>query len=314
MDHFSAISLKQLRALAAIIRCGSLTAAADQLSVTPPAVSTQLRTLEANVCARVMNRGPDGKVGLTAAGAELLAAAQSIEKILALCEQRMAALASGHTGHVAVGVVSTAKYFAPKLLTLTRKALPDIAISLRIGNREATIAALLGGETDIAIMGRPPRDPDALSEPLGPNPHILIAAPDHPLAGAGEIGPADLREQTFLLREQGSGTRILTERYLDEMLQGALYDSLELGTNETIKQGVMAGLGVAMLSAHTVVGELDTGRMVVLRAPGLPIVRQWYVVRLGSRPVSPAALTLAQFLVDNRAEVLPDVTDLIVPH
>ncbi len=305
MDHLDAITLKQLRALAAIVRCGSLTAAADALHVTAPAVSTQLRSLEANVGSAVLLRGPSGTTALTPAGEELLAAAHAIETRLGLSRQRLKALAEGRSGHVALGVVSTAKYFAPGLVALARSEMPDVSIALRVGNREETIAALVAGETDLAVMGRPPLAPDVVAEPIGPNPHVLVVPPGHALLD-GEVTPARLAGETFLMREPGSGTRILTERFLDETLGGRLYDSVELGSNETIKQGVMARLGIAILSGHTVLGEVATGRLAVVQAQGLPIVRQWFVVRLGDRPVVPAAARLSRFIVENRASVLPD--------
>lgn len=310
MDHLDAITLKQLRALAAIVRAGTLTAAADALNVTPPAVSTQLRTLEANVGGEVLSRGPDGKVALTPAGQEVLAAAHAIEARLAVSRARLKALAEGRSGHVSLGVVSTAKYFVPGLVALARDSMPDVSIALRVGNREETIASLLSGETDLAVMGRPPVAPDVVSEPIGPNPHVLVVPPAHRLL-ARPVTADRLGAETFLLREQGSGTRILTERFLDESLGGRPYDSVELGTNETIKQGVMAGLGVAILSGNTVLGEVTTGRLAVARAPGLPIVRQWFVVHLAGRPVATAATTLARFIVENRTRVLPDVVEAL---
>ncbi|MFT3975471.1 MAG: LysR substrate-binding domain-containing protein [Amaricoccus sp.] len=182
-----------------------------------------------------------------------------------------------------------------------------MSIALRVGNREETIAALMSGETDLAVMGRPPVAPDVVSEPIGPNPHLLVVPPGHRLL-EGAVTADRLGAETFLLRERGSGTRILTERFLDESLGGRPYDSVELGTNETIRQGVMAGLGVAILSGNTVLGEVATGRLAVARAPGLPIVRQWFVVHLAGRPVVPAAATLARFVVENRARVLPDAS------
>lgn len=310
MDHLDAITLKQLRALAAIVRNGSLTAAAEELRVTPPAVSTQLRTLESNTGQQVLSRGPDGKVNLTPTGEELLAAAHAIETRLGLSRQRLRALAEGRSGHVALGVVSTAKYFAPGIVALARAEMPDVSIALRVGNREETIAALLSGETDLAVMGRPPVAPDVVSEPIGPNPHVLVVPPGHALL-TGVVTPARLAGETFLLREKGSGTRILTERFLDESLGGRPYESMELGTNETIKQGVMAGLGIAVLSGNTVLGEVATGRLAVARASGLPIVRQWFVVRVESRPVVQAAATLGRFIVENRGRVLPDAAGLL---
>lgn len=306
MLHANAISLKQLRALAAIVETGSLVAAAQRLNVTAPAISTQLKLLEANVGARLLERG-DGQVTLTEPGRELLSAAQQIETTLGRCVRRVEALQAGLAGHVALGVVSTGKYFAPRLVAQARKALPEVEIGLHIGNRSAIIAAIAEGRVDLAIMGRPPRSPAVVAHPLGDHPHIFIASPDHPLAGVPEIAPDVLLEELFLMREQGSGTRILTERFLDQYGDGRLYERLEFSSNETIKQAVMGGLGIAMLSAHTVVAELEHGRLVRLDVPGTPIVRKWFVTYPETAPLTPAAERFVEFLLSLEGSFLPDM-------
>lgn len=303
MDHFPAITLKQLRALSAVVSGGGITAAADLLHVTPPAVSTQLKILEANVGAPVVIRGGAGRPRPTAQGEELLATARRIENALSDCRRRLQALASGRAGVVQLTVVSTAKYFAPKLVAIARRALPGVEIALKIGNREETIAALLDGALDLAIMGRPPAAHLAEARPLGPHPHVLIAAPDHPLAGRPLLGP-DLAGETFLMREPGSGTRILAERYLDQI--GATgVDTVEFGTNETIKQGVMAGLGLAFISGHTIVAEIEAGRLVLLDAPGLPLMRQWFLVTPSGYDRPKAVELTARFLIEQAPLNLP---------
>ncbi len=144
---------------------------------------------------------------------------------------------------------------------------------------------------------------DALS--LGDHPHVLIAPPDHPLVGAAEITPDELLRETILMREQGSGTRILATRFLDRIGEGKTYERAEMGTNETIKQAVIAGLGVALISYHTVVEELRSGRLVTLDLPGLPIMRHWFLLHPAETPLSGAARTVWQFIATEKDSFLP---------
>jgi len=309
MIHKNAITLKQLRSLAAIVKGGNLSAAAGLLHVTGPAVSTQLRALEANFSADLLRRGPDGKIAVSAEGETVLAVVEQIESALDLCYKRINALQSGKAGHVALGVVSTGKYFAPGLVALTRKALPDIEIGLQIGNRGEIVDALKSRRVDLAVMGRPPREPLVEADPLGANPHILIAPPDHPLARACDVSPDAVLDETFLCREPGSGTRILMERYLDGIGEGRPYEKIELGSNETVKQAVIAGLGIALISAHTVVAELESGRLATIPLQGLPIVRQWFLVHRRDAPLSPVCRHFRDFVVSLKGAFLPDLPE-----
>ncbi len=297
MIHQKAITLKQLRALSAIMTAGNLTGAANLLNVTTPAVSTQLKSLEANFGEKMMLRGPDGKVQLTAIGAAVLAATKQIENSLTNCFQEINALNSGKVGHVVLGVVSTAKYFASTIVVQAQNALPDIDVSLFVGNRAAIIDALQGKKIDLAIMGRPPRNPPVTAHMLGENPHVLVARPDHVMAGGCDVTPDDLLAQTFLSRESGSGTRILMERFLDDLADGSDYKTIELESNETIKQAVMAGMGIAILSRHTVTAELATRRLVQIDFPGLPITRHWFLLHRQDRQLPRVAQSFADFLL-----------------
>ncbi len=305
MLHRKALTLKQLRALAAIVDSGSITAAAGVLHVTPPAVSTQLRGLEDIVGAQVLLRGPSGKIALTPIGAELLGTVRKIENALDLCFQRVTAMRTGLAGYVSVGVVSTGKYFAPGLVARMKRSHPEIEIGLKVGNREDTIERLARGEIELAIMGRPPVAPDSEYDELGDHPYVVIAPPEHPLAGAKMVAPADLLRETFLCREEGSGSRILMIRYLDQIGEGRPYRIVEMGTNETIKQAVMAGLGVAIISAHTIVPELEAGRLVTLALEGMPIHRTWYLIRLTETEMSPVAAVFRKFLLELEGDYLP---------
>lgn len=286
--RFDAVTLRQLRALRMVAGSGSLTVAAGQLGLTPPAVHGQLKRLEDLAGAALLVRGEHGAFRATPEGEALLSAEAQIATALARAAREVATLRQGQSGSVVLGVVSTGKYFAPALVALLRRALPQIEVTLRIGNRDAVLAALASDELDLAIMGRPPQEPVVDAEFIGPHPHVIIAAPDHPLAGQDPVMPDDLLAQTFLSREEGSGTRILMTRFLDQIGEGAPWRAIEMGTNETIKQAVIAGLGVALISQHTCTEELRVGRLVALAAIGLPIQRSWYLLRRADRPASPA--------------------------
>jgi len=307
MLYSKALTLKHLRALAAIVDAGSVTAAAGKLHVTPPAVSTQLRGLEDIVGAQVLLRGPDGKIALTPIGAELFATVRKIENALDLSYQRVTAMRTGLAGYVSVGVVSTGKYFAPGLVARMKRIRPEIEVGLKVGNREDTIEWLTRGEIELAIMGSPPQAPSSDFDELGDHPYVVIAPPEHRLAGQAKVSSGELLGETFLCRENGSGSRVLMTRYLDRIGEGRPYRSIEMGTNETIKQVVIAGLGVAIISAHTIVPELEAGRLVTLPLEGLPIIRKWYLIRLNDVAISPVAAAFRKFLLELKGDYLPSL-------
>jgi DNA-binding transcriptional LysR family regulator len=302
------VTLKQLRLLRAAARGGSFAAAAETGHVTAPAVTMQMQQLEAEVGLPLFER--NGRVlKLTDAGRELLAAAEKIDAVLADCNAGLAALKSVASGRVAVGVVSTAKYFAPQMLAAFARSHPGIDIELVIGNREDTIAAFKVGRLDVAVMGRPPEGLDVESALVGDHPQVMIAPPDHRLAKRRAIPPQHIAGETLLMRETGSGTRLLAERFLAKN-HIAPRIGMEISSNETIKQAVIAGLGIAFISAHTIASEIHDGRLVILDVAGLPVVRQWYVVRLATKRLMPAAGALRDFMVAEGRRFLPDVSQL----
>jgi LysR family transcriptional regulator for metE and metH len=205
-----------------------------------------------------------------------------------------------------VGVVSTAKYFAPQMLAVFARAHPGIDMELIIGNREDTIAAFESGRFDVAIMGRPPEGIEVESAVIGNHPQVIIAPPDHPLAKQRSISPREIAKQTILMREVGSGTRLVAEKFLAEHgIKPRI--GMEIASNETIKQAVMAGLGIAFISAHTIAAEIGDGRLAILDVAGLPEIRQWFVVRPATKRMMPAASSLRDFLVAEGRRFLPTV-------
>ena len=235
------VTLKQLRSLAATLEQGTIAGAAQVLHVTPPAVSQQLRLLERSAGLPLMERTADG-FRPTDAGRELAEATARIEAEVARCSRTLEAIASGSGGRVVFGAVSTAKYVAPQILASFWTQHPDIEVRLEIGNREETIALLEHGDVDLVMMGRPPDELDLEIEAIGDHPHVVIAPPGHPLTTRRGIAVDELTDHPFLVRERGSGTRQVFEelfRHRGIPVPGGM----EMSSNETIKQAVIAGSG-----------------------------------------------------------------------
>jgi DNA-binding transcriptional LysR family regulator len=304
MADLRSLSLRQLRAFAATIRTGSVTAAAQELCVTPPAVTTQLKILERSVGAPIYTRDRDG-LEATQVGQELLEAAYDMDAVVERCRNRIEALQAGATGAVTLGVVSTGKYFAPRLVASFMETHPDIRVRLSIGNRDDIISGLERRQYDLAIMGRPPKHVEVTQEVLGEHPYLLVAHPESWLVKKDRVEPEDLHACTFLTREEGSGTRTLMWRFLDRLESERPFEVYEMGTNETIKQAVMAGLGIAVISGHTVHTELAEGKLATVNAPGLPIIRHWYLIRRADREPTTTARVFQEFVLSRRGDYLP---------
>lgn len=293
-----------LRALQSVAEHGSYAAAADSLGLTAPALHAQIRSLETLLGAALLTRAAGGGSQLTEIGQRVAETAAAIDIQITRMAEDVAALQAGHAGRVVLGTVSTAKYFAPFLVRKLRDALPGVDVQLRVGNRQAVIEGLTAGRFDLAIMGRPPRVPAVQAEIIAPHPHVLVAPADHRLAGRADLPASDLYGETFLVREDGSGTRILATRWLDRIGEGFPFGQIEMDSNETIKQAVLAGLGLAILSQHTVLHELQDGRLVTLNMPGLPILRSWFAVRVSDHPRTPAHARVWD-QIRTRADIVP---------
>ncbi|MEH2474631.1 molybdate transport repressor ModE-like protein [Nitrobacteraceae bacterium AZCC 2161] len=301
--RFRDVSIRQLRALAALSANGSITAAAAKLHLTQPAVTLQLRNLQALAGLPLIQRTGDGML-LTDAGREVLALSERIEAALAACATSLEMMAGKTGGRISIGAVSTAKYFVPFAISGFSRLHPEIEIKLTIGNRQEIGAALRGYDLDIAIMGRPPVDIEMDVHLIGDHPHVIIAPTGHRLARKPGLALTDLAGETFLTREPGSGTRGLMEQ-LFETAGVRPVIGMEMSSNETIKQAVIAGLGIAFISAHTVATELDERRLTMLDVVGLPIVRQWFVVNRKDKVLLPPAQAMRQFLGAQGAQFLP---------
>jgi LysR family transcriptional regulator for metE and metH len=298
------LTLKQMRGFVAAVNSGSASAAARELHLTPPAISLQLRDLENAIGLPLLERSESG-LTTTLAGQELLELSTSIQDSLDRFGEVIADLKGVDHGVVAVGVVSTARYFAPTVLAEFMKIFPQVKVQLMVGNRQTTMEKLENMELDFAITGLPPEHFDVKKEFISKHPQIIIAPPDHPLAKKQRIPLSELQDETFLLREAGSGTRSVTDKLFarNRNLPGS---GLEFGSNETIKQAVMAGMGIAVISAHTVAAELKEKRLVALDVKGTPINRKWFVVKHAGKRFLPSAQALWNFVARNGKHYLPE--------
>ncbi|MFN3565613.1 MAG: LysR family transcriptional regulator [Burkholderiaceae bacterium] len=292
------VTLRQLRVFTSVAKHLSFGKAAEELHLTPPAVSMQIRELENQVGLPLFDR-TGRQVALTVTGEYLLVYVRKILATLKDAEDAIARFRGLQGGRLVIGMVSTAKYFLPRLLAQFREDHPEVEIRLVVsGNREQLVAAMQRNEVDLAVMGRPPREIATRAEPFAAHPHVIVTPPDHTLATTmGHVPALALANFPFIVREPGSGTRAAMEQYFaDHRIEPRI--AMEMASNESIKQAVMAGLGIAFLSLHTIGLELKSGLLAVPDVEGLPIVRRWYVVNNLAKVLSPSAEAFRYFILE----------------
>jgi DNA-binding transcriptional LysR family regulator len=293
-------TFRQLRVFSEVARQLSFSKAALAMHLTPPAVTMQIKELESHVGLPLFERS-GRQVALTTAGEYMLVYARKILATLKDAEDAAARLQKLEIGTLTIGMVSTAKYFLPRLLAEFQREHEGIEVRLIVGNREQLLKMLQGNEVDIAIMGRPPKEMATRAEPFAAHPHVFVAPVDHPLLKRGHLDVPALQPYSFIVREQGSGTRAAMEKFFGD----ASFDpkvTMEMSSNETIKQAVMAGMGLSFLSLHTIGLELDNQLVAILDVQGAPVVRAWNVVHTLSKLLSPPAEAFRYFILE-RGEV-----------
>jgi DNA-binding transcriptional LysR family regulator len=296
------VTLRQMRVFAAVARNLSFTRAARELHLTQPAVSQQVKLLEEEVGLPLFEH-IGRKVHLAPAGVELLRYTEQAMELLRQASESLSAMRGLKRGVLKLGAVSTAKYFAPSLLSAFTPAYPEVTIKFIVGNRQEIIQQLAANEIDLVIMGRPPRELETVAEPFAKHPQIIIASPTHPLAAKRRLKLSQLATEYFLIRESGSGTRASMERVFGE--RGVSFRvSMEVTSNETIKQAVMADMGISFISSHTVGLELAAGKLVILDVVGLPIIRDWYVIHLRDKTLAPIPAAFRSFLLEHGARII----------
>jgi DNA-binding transcriptional LysR family regulator len=299
MQH---VSLRQLRVFEAAAASRSFSKAAELLHLTQPGVSMHIKELETHAGLALFER-VGRNLFVTEAGQELLVRAREVIRALKDADDAFDGLKGLRRGRINLAVVSTAKYFAPRLLARFRDQFPQLEIRLAVNNRTSVIEQICSNEVDLAIMGRSPDTLDIVAEAFAENPHVIIAAPDHPLTAQQRIAESTIAAESFIVRELGSGTRGAMQEFFDQRsLKFKI--GMEVASNETIKQAVMAGMGVSFLSRHTIDLELHTGRLVALDVLGMPVIRQWHVAHLAKKRLSPTARAFKEFVLAQGRELL----------
>lgn len=291
------VTLRQLRVFAAVARHQSFARAADELHLTPPAISMQIKELETEVGLPVFDR-TSRKVTLTMVGEYLLTHTRKILASMRDAEDLVARFRGLRTGSLDVGMVSTAKYFLPRLLAQFRDDHPGIEIRLQVcDNREQIVSLLQQGAVELAVMGRPPKGYPTRAEPFALHPHVLVTAVNHPFTRLEEVPAVALADEGFIVREPGSGTRAALDEYMHAHHLSPRV-AMQMSSNEAIKQAVMVGMGIALLSLHTVGLELEHGLIATPHVEGLPVMRRWHVVNNLAKTLSPAAESFRYFMLE----------------
>lgn len=288
------ITLRQMQIFLAAVESRSFMRAAERLGLTPPAVSMQMSKLSESLGATLFDK--EGRsVQPTEVATALVPYAERMVETLKEAVHVVEALQGRIDNQVRVVMVSTARNFGPQLMQEFRKCHPEADLQISIDNREGVIAALEAGRADVALMGRPPKRVEVTAHQFAKHPYVLISHPDHPLARAKRIRRADLVPMPFLVRESGSGTRMVHEHFFHEAGL-ALPRVQQMDSNANIKQAVMGNMGLAFISAHTIALERQAGKLSVLQVDGMPQIRDWYVLHLKRRPPGPAARQFVEFV------------------
>jgi len=294
--------MRQLRVFESIARNLSFTRAAEELFLTQPTVSMQIKKLSDFVGLPLYEQ-IGKKIYLTDAGRELQAACRDILDRLERLNMSFSEMKGVKKGRLRLTVVTTAKYFAPELLGLFNRQYPGVEVALRVSNRDEALERLSNNDDDLYILGQPPEELDVESTPFLENPLVVLARKDHPLAGKKHIPLSRLAEEPFLVREPGSGTRQAFERLMKK--KGLPINiKMEISSSEAIKHAVAGGLGLAILSHHSI--KLDSGGSIltVLDVEGFPLRRQWYIAYPRNKQLSVVSKTFLDFLLEQASNIV----------
>ncbi len=299
------LTLRQIRIFMQAAKQKSFSRAAEELHITAPAVSLQIKEMEENMGVSLFSR-ENRKTEMTSAGEYFFLYARRVLNTLDEASIMMERLRGSTAGALKIGMVSTAQYFFPQILVKFKAECPNVQIFVEIRNRQQLVELLHNGDIDIAIMGQPPKDIDTRVEPFANHPHAFIASPRIPLADKTNISPQVLNKFELIIREPGSGTRIIMEKFLNDHSLSPIV-GMVMSSNEAIKQAVMADLGISFVSLHTVGEEVNRGRLVILDVEGTPIARSWHAVALNKRHVSQAAETFRYFMLEKGSEIINEM-------
>jgi LysR family transcriptional regulator, low CO2-responsive transcriptional regulator len=295
-------TLRQLKVFEAVARNLSFSRAAEELHLTQPAVSAQVRKLQEHAGLALFEQ-LGKKIHLTPAGVEMLHSSRAIIQQFKQVEEAMTQFKGVTGGRLNVAVISAGDYFFPKLLVEFAKRHCGVTLNFGVCNREELLEQLAGNRTDLAVMVRPPLDMDTVNEAFAPHPYVIVAPPGHLLAGRKRIPVSRLSREPFVVREKGSDTWHSMQEGFGAHL-ARLDIAMEIKSTETIKQAVMAGMGVSFLSAHTISRELQTGSLAVLDVQGFPLMLNWYLVHRRTKRLPPVAQAFRSFLLKEGAALI----------
>jgi len=296
------ITIRQLKIFEAVTQHLSYTRAAEILFLSQPAVSMQIKQLESEIGIPLFER-LGKKLFLTEAGDELLIYARNITQQLVELNDVMDEMRGSEKGRLTIAVATTANYFALKLLGEFYKRFSGTTINLDVTNRESLLKHLNENTVDMVIMGQPPESMDVEATPFLDNPLVVIAPKGHELARQRTIPLSVLQQETFIMRERGSGTRIAMERFFEQSGY-SISSVMEMSSNEAINQAVEAGLGLGIVSQHTLELELALGRLEVLDVESFPIMRHWYLVHRHGKRLTSLMSAFKHLVIEDSAEIL----------
>jgi DNA-binding transcriptional LysR family regulator len=298
-------TFRQLKVFESVARHLSYSRAAEELYLTQPAVSLQVKTLEEHAGLALFEQ-LGKKIYLTPAGLELLQFSREVIERFREVEETLAQFKGISGGRLNVAVISAGDYFFPRLLVEFARRHAGVSLNLTVHNREELLGQLANNLTDLAIMVRPPAGLDTVNAPFAPHPYVIVAPPNHPLVGRKRIPMAELKREAFVVREKGSDTW----NSMEDGFAGHLEDlniAMEIKSTETIKQAVIAGMGISFLSAHTIGLEMRTGSLAVLDVQGFPLMLDWYVVHRKSKRLPPVALAFKEFLLSDATALIEGI-------
>lgn len=299
-------TLHQLNVFAEVAKCGSITKAAESLHMTQPAVSIQVKQLQESLdipLIEIIGK----KLFLTEAGKKLYSMQQTIQEHEEAFEAYTSELKGGLTGNLSISAASTAKYFLPYFLGAFQKKYPKVKITLKVTNRDEVLQHLYNNEFQLAILTQLPDDSSIIASPFLENPLVVACPPDHPLSTKKNLNLKDLKDEPFIFRESGSGTRMVMERLLDEAgIEPTI--AMELGTNEAVKQAIMAGIGISLISKLSMQSELKTGTIDELNVEQFPVTTHWHTLYRKNKVNTRVIKNFLDFLKqDNLTEILPSI-------
>ena len=305
-------TFRQMVVFEAVARHLNYSRAAEELRLSQPGVSIHVKQLEQHAGLALFEQ-LGKRIYLTPAGQQMLHYSRAIIQQFKEAEEALAALKGIRGGLLNIAVISAGDYFFTGLLAEFCRRYENVTVQLNVSNREELVHQLVENTTDLAVLLRPPASPDMIAEAFAPQPHVIIAAPRHALARKRHISLQALANEAFIVRERGSDTRLAMEEVLAEF-RVKFNIAMEIKSTETIKQAVIAGMGISFLSAHTIGRDLEAGRLAVLDVEGFPVMRKWHIVHRKNKRLPAVAVAFKEFLLQEGAALIERLVGRVAPR